>query len=193
MLITSKELMYSDYTLTPVSEPLTDDGRLMEMGNANGREDGENGGGGGGRGEDPLSMRSNGESANLMANNTPPAIWSCLRTWEFMLGKVVSLGSPLVCAICSFISKGGGISDVICSADIRSFKKVPGTGSGRFTTVRTIAGTLFSADEWNLEEPPGRVNEHNGLTQEDLLLTEPLMPSPVLVTVPPSVQEKQGE
>ncbi|KAM7528265.1 hypothetical protein LguiB_031675 [Lonicera macranthoides] len=42
------------------------------MGNINGREDGENGGGGGGGGEDPLSMRSNGESADLMANNTPP-------------------------------------------------------------------------------------------------------------------------
>lgn len=38
------------------------------MGNANGREDGENGGGG----EDPSSVRSNGESADLMANNTPP-------------------------------------------------------------------------------------------------------------------------
>ncbi|KAM7473421.1 hypothetical protein LguiB_020664 [Lonicera macranthoides] len=54
-------------------------------------------------------------------------------------------------------------------------------------------GTLFSTDEKNLEEPPGGANEHNGLTQEDPLLIEPQMPSPVLVTLPPSVQKKQGE
>ncbi|KAM7509727.1 hypothetical protein LguiB_008602 [Lonicera macranthoides] len=41
------------------------------------------------------------------------------------------------------------------------------SSSGRFTAVEITSGTLFSADEGNLEEPLGGAKEHNGLTQED--------------------------
>ncbi|KAM7502552.1 hypothetical protein LguiB_001456 [Lonicera macranthoides] len=57
-----------------------------------------------------------------------------------------------------------GLFEESLSDTSQSMKKTG--GSGRFTAVEITSGTLFSADERNLEEPPRRAKEKDRLALE---------------------------